>query len=525
METTSELPSYYYLQPSKNSDGEDEEELFDSNGIHITSEYLNDAVAKSMSDRYTVVSDSPDGSSYKCNECNQMLHNTGHLVGHIVVHTGENPYVCSLCQRSFVNSTRLKLHLRVHCIQKPQPGLTVTRITKSPQTSTVPTSLSTAEGAEADHGEVPESERTFRCIECEQVFPKDELYRHMKQHLLEKNIFAQKPNNSDPAVNETSTDQQDGCSGSIKVSSEVELVPIRKPDAIANKKKIVENPILCGLLMRESNEPPPLNVATVELDSPGEEEEDDHGKDPGLVEDMNQLSEMVPSPEDAGLDSGGAGGFIISSVATVDQKFLESLAQMELQARTPELEELPMDDMLLENCGPNESNGQKHAGSATVCGLCGKSFHEPFGLRQHMRIMHAETKPFKCPECKKTFAQERSMYIHLRVHISQRPFICIVCYKTFTRSTALNGHMSCHAHDTIKCLECGELVTNISNYAKHVETRHPNFPNFLDQIRTDRPEHERSKILRRILMSNMASNSGNEQPGETLLKVEPTGVD
>uniref|UniRef100_A0A182IZ99 C2H2-type domain-containing protein n=1 Tax=Anopheles atroparvus TaxID=41427 RepID=A0A182IZ99_ANOAO len=530
--TTVQPPSYYYLQPSKIVDGEEEEDLFDSNGTHITSEYLNDVVAKSMSDRYTLVGDSPDGSTYKCNECGQTLRNTGHLVGHIVVHTGETPYVCSLCQRSFTNSTRLKLHLRVHCIQKPKPGLTVTRITKSPQAPTV--TVGTGEPTiEAEQGDPSPGERTFQCIECEKVFPKDELYRHMKQHLLEKNMFAPKTDHCDRCnggfdEGVSLERHQEECRGFIKVSSEVELVPIRRQEAVAGKKKIVENPILTGLLMREID-PPPLPVPTVDLDSQGEEEEEYPAGRPGLGDDERHLPDIVPSPNDPGISSGGegGGGFIISSVATVDQQFLESLAQMELQARTPELEELPLEDTLEElpllETTSTDPTGQKSTSLATVCSLCGKSFNEPFGLRQHIRIMHAETKPHKCPECKKTFAQERSMYIHLRVHVSQRPFICIVCYKTFTRSTALNGHMSCHAHDTIKCLECGDLVTNISNYAKHVETRHPNFPEVLDQIRADRPEHERSRTLRRILMRNMVSHSeaSDQSSGESFPKVEP----
>ncbi|XP_035915753.1 zinc finger protein 865-like [Anopheles stephensi] len=517
------LPAYYYLQPSKNGDEEAEEELYDSNGTHITSDYLNDVVAESMSDKYTVLQDTSDTPQYKCNECEKILPNTGHLIAHIVVHTGENPYLCSLCQRSFANSTRLKLHLKTHCIKKLHPGLTVTRITKNaPPTTPVP---STSMEENMDRTSPTHKTATFRCIECDQTLPKDILYRHMKQHLQEKNIFAQKPHKCGLcgeafAKSSTLQQHQEACqASSIKVTSEVDLVPIGKQDAGDTfKKQIASNPILSGLLMKESLEPP-VSVTTIEVDH--QEESPADGAQSCLQDDAAvelekeiQESEQPANDDDSVIQNSSAGvGFVISSVATVDQQFLENLAQMELQARSPELEEMPEDDSesLAAAAAPSTAGGVQPAYNnlvtSTTCGLCGKSFGEKFGLRQHMRIMHADTKPFKCPECRKRFTQENALLIHLRVHVSNRPFMCIICYKTFTRATALNGHLSSHSHVALKCFSCEATLPSVQKYAQHIEVNHPQFPEILYRIRAEKPEHERTKLLRRLLLQHRPSTA------------------
>ncbi|XP_053665741.1 zinc finger protein ZFP2-like [Anopheles marshallii] len=525
------LPAYYYLQPSKNGDEEAEEELYDSNGTHITSDYLNDVVAESMSDKYTVVQqDSSITPQYRCNECDKILPNTGHLIAHIVVHTGENPYLCSLCQRSFANSTRLKLHLKTHCIKKLHPGLTVTRITKGvPVSPSVP---STSMVENVDHSPPIVKPATFRCIECEQTLPKDTLYQHMKQHLQEKNIFSQKPPHKCSHCGETfakvSTLQlhQESCqASSIKVTSEVDLVPINKQDSCSSfKKQIESNPILSGLLMKESPEPP-LSVTTIEVDHQDTiqpEDTSENVEQPCLKEELHEHEKVkmetnelphedVPSElSESMIKNTSAGvGFVISSVATVDQQFLENLAQMELQTQTPELEEMAADDSETQTL-PAATLPGFNSVTSTTCGLCGKSFGEKFGLRQHMRIMHSDTKPFKCPECRKRFAKENSLLIHLRVHVSNRPFMCIVCYKTFTRATALNGHLSSHSHEPLKCFSCEETLPNVQKYAHHIEIAHPQFPEVLYRIRAEKPEHERTKLLRQLLLQHRPASSTHE---------------
>uniref|UniRef100_A0A803JWN7 C2H2-type domain-containing protein n=1 Tax=Xenopus tropicalis TaxID=8364 RepID=A0A803JWN7_XENTR len=56
---------------------------------------------------------------YVCKECGKSFINSSNLIIHRRVHTGERPYICSECGKSFRHSSDLVRHQKVHTGERP----------------------------------------------------------------------------------------------------------------------------------------------------------------------------------------------------------------------------------------------------------------------------------------------------------------------------------------------------------------------------------------------------------------------
>ena len=57
-----------------------------------------------------------DDRAYSCSMCGKRFMTRGHLKTHLMIHTGERPFVCDAegCGKTFARKERLEVHRRSH---------------------------------------------------------------------------------------------------------------------------------------------------------------------------------------------------------------------------------------------------------------------------------------------------------------------------------------------------------------------------------------------------------------------------
>ncbi|KAF8773272.1 Zinc finger protein 865 like protein [Argiope bruennichi] len=54
------------------------------------------------------------GQIYSCQMCDYITPRKDHLQRHNLIHTGEKPFQCTICYKSFNQKCSLKVHYKIH---------------------------------------------------------------------------------------------------------------------------------------------------------------------------------------------------------------------------------------------------------------------------------------------------------------------------------------------------------------------------------------------------------------------------
>ncbi|XP_077545877.1 uncharacterized protein LOC144158695 [Haemaphysalis longicornis] len=111
---------------------------------------------------------------YMCSTCEKSFTQKTHLSTHERSHTGERPHVCNICQKSFTKRSDLLYHERLHSGERPY------------ECSICGKSF-TKRSLLVSHERLHSGERPYACGMCEKIFSKkSHLVDHERSHSGEK---------------------------------------------------------------------------------------------------------------------------------------------------------------------------------------------------------------------------------------------------------------------------------------------------------------------------------------------------
>lgn len=114
-------------------------------------------------------------------------------------------------------------------------------------------------------------------------------------------------------------------------------------------------------------------------------------------------------------------------------------------------------------------------GKRYSCRQCSAEFSDLETLRQHIRVSHVTEKPVGCTVCSRRFKDEVSLQSHMAVHTGDKPFRCSICNTGFTQRSNLSSHMKRHRKSTqgqtsFLCPKCNVHFVFKENFIRHMAT-------------------------------------------------------
>nr|XP_056721978.1 zinc finger protein ZFP2-like [Euleptes europaea] len=298
---------------------------------------------------------------FECLECGKSLCDKSSLIQHQRIHTGEKPYKCLECGKSFIQSSKLTRHRRMHTGEKVH-SCSYCGKNFSDKSSLI------------QHQRIHTGEKPYKCLECGKNFnQRANFTRHQRMHTGDKAY-------SCPDCGKTLCDK----------SSLLQHQRIHTG----------EKPFKCSECGKSFN------------------------KSTNFVRHRRIHTGEKPY-----------------SCSYCVKSFYDKASLIQHQ--------------------------RVHTGEKPFkCLECGKRFSHRGSLRGHQRL-HTGERPYTCSDCSKSFFALSSLLKHKVTHTGEKPYKCTECGKNFGQSALLSSAQSFHAeNDQYKCSGCSKTFCDQSNLVR-----------------------------------------------------------